>query len=456
MNEALEFDSHPYLARIVARQLSKDSEADLVFTEKVFWLYNGKIWEPLCSETVRLAAIDLDRHPVIRGKDPQSGELLCRPLKANYHLVEGIASTLKVLFGARQQDFFQKAPFGLQFNNGFVTVDLDGQVTLRPSSPSWRQRILMPWDWDINAQAPRWEQALDQWFRVCPANGQEVPFDPDTDALHKRMFLQEFAGASLLGLATRYGKATILTGHGENGKSKFIEAIQNAFPEGAWTTLEPQTLGEEYRAAELAGKRINFSADIPSTELVSSHVFKAAVTGDAIMGRHIRQDPFKFKPEAGHLFSANELPPTRDYSHGFWRRFVVIEFANKFMGKDKDPHLADKLHQEIPGIVAWMVRGARRLLKNGQYTIPASSNALLDAWRTDSDVVARWLEEATQPVEHFSLGTPPNVLFEHFDTWRARRRYKDITETAFYKRLAQLIGQTQHQGNSRRHLRRLS
>jgi len=454
MNEPLEFDSHAYLAGVIAQTLCKDSEADLVAAEEVFWRYNGKVWGKIPPKVVRKAVVDLDRHPVLRGQDPSTGELKFRPLRVTSSLVEGVVSILSIKFGAHHQDFFQDAPFGLQFNNGFLTLGLDGELKLKPCSPSWRQRILMPWDWDVSAEAPRWKQALDQWFNVL-APSQDSLFDTEQDAIDKRLFLQEFVGASLMGFATRYGKATILSGGGENGKSKFIEAIQDAFPDGAWTSIEPQTLSEEYRAAELAGKRINFSADIPSTELVSSHIFKAAVTGDVIMARHIRQDPFKFKPEAGHLFSANELPPTRDYSHGFWRRFVVVEFANKFTGQNKDPHLTDKLQKELPGIVAWMVRGAIRLLKQGDYTIPPSSTALLDAWRNDSDVVSRWLQECTEPVTQFSMGSTPASLYNHFDAWRQRRRYKDITDQTFFRRLAAIVGPSQRRRSIRHYLRRI-
>lgn len=451
MNEPLEFDSHAYLSQIIAQTLCRSSEADLVAAEEAFWRYNGKVWQEIHPKVIRNAVVKLDRHPVQRGQDPSTGEFKFRPLRVTSSLVEGVISILSIKFGAHNQDFFEDAPFGLQFNNGFLTLGLNGELELKASSPSWRQRILMPWNWDVDAPAPRWEEALDQWFNVHIRSNQDL-FDIDQDALDKRLYLQEFAGASLMGLATRYGKATILTGHGENGKSKFIEALQDAFPEGAWTSIEPQTLSEEYRAAELAGKRINFSPDIPSTELVSSHIFKAAVTGDVIMARHIRQEPFKFKPEAGHLFSANELPPTRDYSRGFWRRFVVVEFGNRFTGRNKDPHLTDKLHRELPGIVAWMIRGAIRLLKQGDYTIPKSSIALLDAWRKDSDVVARWLEDTTESVTHFSAGTTPNTLFQHFDAWRQRRRYKDITDKAFFRRLTLLIGKSQHQKNTRHYL----
>ena len=440
LNAPLNSDSHPELAKAVAEHLCKGHQDRLIADGEGFWRFNGKTWQCLSPRTVRKAILNLDGHPVVRGLDAKTGEVTYRSIKLTNALIEGVAAVMGIQFGAGHESFFRSAPFGLQFNNGFLTIDPEGELVLRPSAPEWRQRLLMDWDWEPKAYATRWEEALEQWFRVNPNSDFKTKFDRDEDALQKRMYLQEFTGACLMGMATRYAKATILLGAGQNGKSKFIEAIQAAFPKNAWSAVEPQSLSNEYRAALLAGKRINFAADIPSTEIVSSYMFKAAVTGDVITARHIRQDPFSFKPEAGHLFSANALPGTRDHSAGFWRRFVVIEFANRFVGGQLDPHLGDKLEAEKPAIVAWMVRGAQRLLKNGHYTIPHSSKAHLEAWRQDADIVARWLEDRTLPAKHTSDWTAGQKLWHAFDAWRQDNRYSTMSSRTFYQRLRNIVG----------------
>lgn len=455
LNTPLSSDSHVDIANLVAKELCEGSGSELIADGEGFWRYNGKVWQSLTPKTIRKAVIGFNGHPVVRGIDAKSGEVTYRSLKVTSSLMEGVASVMNVQFGAGNEDFFKAAPFGLQFNNGFLTINDEGELVLKPSAPKWRQRVLLDWDWEPKAYAPRWEEALEQWFEVNPDSELKAGFDPYQDAIDKRMFLQEFAGACLMGFAPQFAKATVLLGAGQNGKSKFIEAVQMAFPDGAWSTVEPQTLSNEYRAAQLAGKRINFAADIPSTEIVSSHIFKAAVTGDVIMARHIRQDPFSFKPEAGHLFSANALPGTRDHSAGFWRRFVVIEFANRFKGKQLDPHLGKKLQAEKPAIIAWMVRGAQRMLKNGQYTIPASSLHQLNNWRRDSDVVALWLHDHTKDVLDASEGTKPRDMWQSFDIWRNSSRYSPMGERTFHRRLKNLIGEPIHRNYGNRYLKQL-
>jgi len=234
LNAPLNSDSHVELAKVIADQLCKDYETELVVDGEGFWSYDGKIWKILCPKVIRTVISDLDGHPVVRGMDPKSGEVTYRTLKMTSSLVEGVYSVMSFRFGGGKEDFFKTAPFGLQFNNGFLTIDDKGELILKPSAPKWRQRVLLDWDWEPKAYAPRWEEALEQWFEVNPDSDLKTGFDLDQDGLDKRIFLQEFAGACLMGFAPKFAKATILLGAGQNGKSKFIEAIQLAFRVGAW------------------------------------------------------------------------------------------------------------------------------------------------------------------------------------------------------------------------------
>lgn len=437
----LESQSHPYLARIVARKLQGDSPVSVIHDNMSLWRYDNRVWRPFTEKQVEQAIMDLEHLPVVCGKDEQTQTLKTKPFIVNANIVRSIKTMLYSLRGVAEPNFFEEAPIGLQFNNGFLTIDDHGRLRFDQCSPNHRQRVLMDWDWQPNAQAPRFEQALDQWFEPTSYDDKEnKEYDLDQDAKDRVRFLQEFAGACLVGVATRYSKAAILFGKGGNGKSIFIDAVRSVFPKEACSSIEPQTMGQEYRAAQLAGRRINFAADIPAHEIVSSSTFKAVVSGDIITARHIRQDPFEFRPEAGHLFSANELPGTRDHSNGFWRRFVVIEFPNYFDRDKRDSNISKKFQEEKAGIVAWMIQGAARLLRQGGYSVPASSDEICANWRREADVVALWLEECTQPATSTAARTAGQRLWDNFDNWRQRNRYSPMGSRTFYRRLQNLIG----------------
>jgi putative DNA primase/helicase len=54
------------------------------------------------------------------------------------------------------------------------------------------------------------------------------------------------------------------------------------------------------------------------------------------------------------LFSANKIPSSRDRTHAFYRRWLIIPFTRTFNGEGGNPTpdkgLRDKLHAELPGI----------------------------------------------------------------------------------------------------------
>lgn len=283
------------------------------------------------------------------------------------------------------EGFFADAPIGVAFANGFVSLD-DRGLTLHPHSKDHRARFAFPFEYVDGARSDTWDSFLHALFR------------DDNDRDEKSAYLAEFFGAALLGLAPRYQRATVAKGLGENGKSKFGDIISAAMPPGAVCSIPPQDMGQEYRRAMLAGKRLNVVNELPEAEIISSESFKAIVTGDAIVGRHIREAPFMFKPEAGHYFAANRLPGTNDQSEGFWRRLVVIEFNRTFKNDPaRDPDIANKIiRNDLPAVVGWMLGGAARLMKVGKYTLPASHARALEDWRMSADQAALFIRECTE------------------------------------------------------------
>jgi hypothetical protein len=59
-----------------------------------------------------------------------------------------------------------------------------------------------------------------------------------------------------------------------------------------------------------------------------------------------------------------------------------------------------------------------------------------------ADGITRWLQECTEPVIQFSMGTTPSDLFKHFGVWRQDKSFEHITGRTFFKRLTGLIDKT--------------
>lgn len=326
---------------------------------------------------------------------------------------------------AAQPNFFIDAPPGVAFADCFV--QLGTTIEQHPHSPKNRARYAYPFAY-TDRKPERFVAFLHECFAGCD------------DAEERIATLRQYAGVSLLGIASRFQRALVLKGDGANGKSVCSTLLERAMPPGACVSIPPQQFGSEYRLAMLAGKRLNIVSELPESEILDSEAFKAIVAGDSTTGRAIRQAPFTFRPVAGHVFAANRLPGTADQSFGFWRRFIVLEFPNVVPEAKQDPNLADKLTCELPAIVGWFLQGAAEAVKAGRIQAPTSSAKALIDWQHVSDQVRAFIAECTAPVASTDPyhGVKASNLYSAYRRWANDNGHKLLSSTTFGVRLGQI------------------
>ena len=351
-----------------------------------------------------------------------------------------VAGTLK-LARARlaSPGFFAGAPPGLAFTDGFVTVAKDG-ASRTAHAPAHRARHSFAFAFEGTSEPVRFVTML-----------REV-FAPDADREEKIAHIQEFAGASLLGIATRYQKCVVLAGEGANGKSAVLRILESAMPAGSVTSIPPQRWGNEYRRASLASALFNVVSELPESDILDAEIFKAIVTGDTIDAREIYKPPFMLAPRAGHLFAANRLPGANDTTLGFWRRFAVVTFNRRFEGAGANPRIAEEIiAAERPTVVRWLVQGAVRALAQRGYTTPASSVEAVQAWRRSANPVAIFVEECTRDAGANEEGTTATLVYGQFCGWCERNGHRAMSSTKFGARMKELGKGAGRGRDARRH-----
>jgi P4 family phage/plasmid primase-like protien len=375
----------------------------------------------------------LDRSVMSRAVQGFSGltvqtEKGIKPLRIRKTDVDGAIAL--ALDEQAQPGFFDAAPHGLAFSNGFLRI-LDGKVKLTEHDPDNGARFSYPFAFDPQAKCPRWIKCLEDAFKG------------DYDAREKIAVLEEFAGASLFGLATAYQRSIVMWGSGaetgDNGKSTIADIIAGAMPSGSVSHVAPQSWGNEYRRDLIAGKLLNVVSELPEADILDGESFKAMITGDGMEARAIYSKPYSFNARAGHLFSANRLPGSNDQSKGFWRRLIVLVFNRTIPPEEKIAGLAKIIvADELPGIVARLVAGARRLVAQGKYTEVMSSASAVEKWKREANPVATFLAERTRPARADDERTSASLLFEEFKSWADVNKYKVMTSHKFGLRMSML------------------
>jgi putative DNA primase/helicase len=326
-------DNGKYCLKIVPFQEFMYKKHMLKFLEKerAFFRYNGQCYEQ-CSED-RLNNICQTELGIHR-------ELFTPASKSNFiHYAIG-----NDLIDA--ETAFEDQVRYLTLQNGLYDLS---SYKLIPHDPAIFTTNLLPYDFDPEAECPRWLQFLDEVFMGDAAT---------------ILFVQEAVGYAF---HKAIPKAVIffLIGDGGNGKSVFIDVISSLCGKENVSNISLLRLNDEKYLPELFGKMINVSGETPNAKCFNTDLVKAVTSGDWVTGREVYKKPSKFKPYAKHYLGMNTLPEIEDNTHGMWRRIHVIEFPRKFSESEMDVELTGKLLAELSGIFNWALEGYRRLRDQG-------------------------------------------------------------------------------------------
>jgi putative DNA primase/helicase len=124
----------------------------------------------------------------------------------------------------------------------------------------------------------------------------------------------------------------------------------------------------------------------------------------------------------------------RSTDDALWRRIHVLPFDVSIAKDQVDPDLVVKLRAELPGILAWAVRGCRRWRKVGLKP-PERVIAATRRYRKEVDHVRRFLQEAALPND--SAVTRSNVLYDHYERWCSEKGERPVSMKALAARLTE-------------------
>lgn len=236
---------------------------------------------------------------------------------------------------------------------------------------------------------------------------------------------------------TKYEKAFMFSGTGANGKSTFVNMLSALLGKENVSNVPLQDLeNNRFKSAQLYGKMANIFADIAPTALDKSSVFKSIVSGDSISAEYKGKDSFDFRPFAKLIFSANELPATRDITEGFFRRWIIIPFPNQFKKHHANPNLIHKLTtpEALSTLLNYAIQGLNRLEVNGHFTESETINNLLNEYKKESDSIATFVEEKCD-LGAWGECTSTKELFEAYEKWCVEMDYSTIKKREFNKRI---------------------
>lgn len=267
----------------------------------------------------------------------------------------------------------------VNLSNGLVDLR-SGE--LRAHSPKYLSLVQLPIVYDQDADCPAIRKFLTE---VVSPDDAEVLLEAFGYCLYK---------------AYPIHRALMLLGSGSNGKSTLLEVLRTWLGKRNCAAVPMQELEtDRFAKAQLYGKLANLFADLKTTALMDTGVFKTLTGGDTISAEHKNQDRFEFMNYAKLIFSANQPPRIYgDDSMALWRRQIMIEFPNTFEGANRDEHLLEKLttQQEMSGLLNVALVKLRELLIAGDFAYAPSHTEVRSAYRRLADPMAAFVDDCCQ------------------------------------------------------------
>lgn len=276
----------------------------------------------------------------------------------------------------------------LNKNHGLLSV-ANGTIDLRTGAlREHRREDLATFITDIpylpDASCDAWEAFLDHAFY-----GDDERID----------FLHRLVGYTLTG-ETKEQKFFFLHGDGGRGKSTFLDTIARLLGHHAVSVPASfiELLRNEEHPASLAstfGKRMVTTSETREGRVMDEVRVKQFTGEDTITARHMYKGFFEFKPVGKLFIAGNHKPVITGVDEGIWRRMVLVEFDRAVSPAQRAENLKDRLQAELPGILAWAVRGAQRWYERG-LDLPAQIIEASAAYRVEQDVFGQFIRECCE------------------------------------------------------------
>ena len=310
------------------------------------------------------------------------------------------------------------APWLFNCQNG--TIDLRNGNLL----PHQRDDLLTkisPIKYDPDAIAPTWQNFLDQIF----ASNKTI-----------ESYVQRFLGYSLTGMVSEQALA-FLHGEGANGKTTFVNAIRDFFGDYAQEAapdmlLEKRFSGIPNDLARLRGARFVSVTETSDGRRFDEGIIKRLTGGDRITARFLKAEYFEFEPSHKLWLISNHKPIIKGQDFAIWRRIKLIPFEVIFADHEQDKSLPDKLKEELPGILAWAVRGCLDWQQVG-LNEPDEVKIATGCYKSEMDVVQRFIDECCTVEQRLSVMA--NGLYMTYQEWSEKAGEENMTMQAFGRRL---------------------
>lgn len=221
-------------------------------------------------------------------------------------------------------------------------------------------------------------------------------------------------------------------GEGLNGKSCFLRLLKKFIGEDNVTSTELDTLlTSRFEITKLHKKLVCIMGETNFSEISKTSVLKKLTGQDTIGFEYKGKTPFDDINYAKILIATNNLPSTTDKTTGFYRRWAIIDFPNKF-SEDKEI-LEDIPEEEYEILAVKSLFVLKDLMTKRKFHKEGTIEERAKRYEDHSDPLEKFLKEYTE--EDFE-GYIWKFEFEKtFNEWCKDNRFRQMSDVSIGKKM---------------------
>ena len=259
-------------------------------------------------------------------------------------------------------------------------------------------------------------------------------FNNDLDLIK---FVQKAMGYSLSGDVSEQCMF-ILWGTGANGKSTFLNVLQELFGDYACSTgtetFMKKTSEQSNDLARLRGMRLVTTSEAEQGKAISESLIKQITGEDELTARFLYGEYFSFKPTFKIYMATNHKPRIKGADNGIWRRIKLIPFTVTIPPEQRDKQLTEKLLAENSGILNWLLQGYTLWKKEGLIE-PDVIKEANEEYRYDMDSIQAFINEVLNIDASQKWRLPTKDLYDVYLRWCGKNNEKALSQKGLAVRM---------------------
>jgi P4 family phage/plasmid primase-like protien len=292
----------------------------------------------------------------------------------------------------------------IQFKDKIIDINTNMIIE---SSPKYFTTNPIPWELGTSDETPTMDRIFKEWV------GEKYV-----------KTLYEILAYSLLSDYPIH-RIFCFIGSGMNGKSKYLDLLRNFVGKDNCCSTELDNLiNSRFEVARLHRKLVCQMGETNFGELSKTSMLKKLSGGDLIGFEYKSKNPFEDKNYAKIIISTNNLPATTDKTIGFYRRWMIIDFPNRF--NEKKDILADIPLVEYNNLALKCCRILTELLAKREFHEEGSIEERMERYESKSNFIDMFIKTYTQ--ESYTGYITKSDFYKRFVAWSKENRHRELSD----------------------------